>query len=851
LFIITGIIIILAAGAGLQFYSYYQQKAAPEVEKAVALPSVITSETLQGYVKSCIQKESSDLIKIMALNGGTLSLENYRYYAKDKYRYLCIQKDDSGKCISIIPTRQAMELELATVLQARLKYCIDLKSFEQQDFAVEEGDIEVKPKLRVDDVIIDVNYPFKLSKENQIFTVSQFSETISLPLGKLYELAVQIVNYELTNGLFDQDEWMLQHKSEILIEKHKPYPDIAYRLSKTVLPNNEQFVFNFAFQERDAVSEIGKILPENKNLGCCINSYDNTCFANSENSACSAINGNFVANKDCNCPGLVFYDYKTQASSCGDHDCRACVNGKNNGESWCEYDGPVGKGADYAGTRHYKKTCIDGIEYVEECADYRQEICVEQNVAGIGTKALCRANRWQDCSAQSNQKDCENQNNRDCLWLGYLHPDVKSYGLQRANKGCVPQVPPGFKFWQGQGANVCAVADEHRTCDGANCPSPWIDANAIFCNSLGDCGNKRNAADVISTRGYVNYNGVERAYTYMPDGLTKDTGNYALGLRLDALQMPALTGKEFANPGHTVADISKAQQDYIKEASSWDVNKFKLQYLTKGKIDAYIFAAAICSPWQAPSGGENCGLCNADPDKPCSEYKCRSLGATCKYSEQSGIGICSAVLAQDKNPPVLSFNERTLVNIAASPIILFGKYEGIELKPELKPDTKIILEIDTDKESQCRLNLLPENIEYAVPSSILQSYASFNSTEFVKEHFIVLNVPSQDKAYEGLNNLMKLFNKTDILQSYSIVSNYENELSKLGRELNYNTSANIEQAKAIIGTLNPEILREGSISLTGRQSKFFVKCNDANGNENIAYPVVFTIASESVNQTVS
>ncbi|MDP6583801.1 MAG: hypothetical protein QF535_04030, partial [Anaerolineales bacterium] len=52
-------------------------------------------------------------------------------------------------------------------------------------------------------------------------------------------------------------------------------------------------------------------------------------------------------------------------------------------------------------------------------------------------------------------------------------------------------------------------------------------------------------------------------------------------------------------------------------------------YLTyrKEKIQVVNFQ---CLPWEAPLGGEKCEECNADEFRPCSEYRCRSLGQACE-----------------------------------------------------------------------------------------------------------------------------------------------------------------------------------------------------------------------------
>ena len=37
-----------------------------------------------------------------------------------------------------------------------------------------------------------------------------------------------------------------------------------------------------------------------------------------------------------------------------------------------------------------------------------------------------------------------------------------------------------------------------------------------------------------------------------------------------------------------------------------------------------------CNTWKPPKGGDNCEACNENPWRPCTEYRCRSLGSTCE-----------------------------------------------------------------------------------------------------------------------------------------------------------------------------------------------------------------------------
>ena len=62
-----------------------------------------------------------------------------------------------------------------------------------------------------------------------------------------------------------------------------------------------------------------------------------------------------------------------------------------------------------------------------------------------------------------------------------------------------------------------------------------------------------------------------------------------------------------------------------------------------------------CKAWQAPSGGDDCEKCNGDPLKPCSEYRCGSLGAACVLiNEGSDDELCVDENPNDALPPVLS-----------------------------------------------------------------------------------------------------------------------------------------------------------------------------------------------------
>jgi len=185
---------------------------------------------------------------------------------------------------------------------------------------------------------------------------------------------------------------------------------------------------------------------------------------------------------------------------CADLNCYNTQNGKNyrHGESWCVFNDKENS----VGARYYKHICINGEEVLEQCADFKQQVCEESKI-GDFSQAACIVNRWQDCIFQNRTEDCENTDKRDCKWL---------------NGKCVPKIAPGLNFWGGQEATgvcnqankVCKITKEKSLISGTKESGPcadiksWLKAQLDYCSSLGDCGVKINwVGNPGTSKGYT------------------------------------------------------------------------------------------------------------------------------------------------------------------------------------------------------------------------------------------------------------------------------------------------------------------------------------------------------------
>jgi hypothetical protein len=187
------------------------------------------------------------------------------------------------------------------------------------------------------------------------------------------------------------------------------------------------------------------------------------------------------------------------------------------------------------GSKFYRYICSHGEVIVEPCSDFRQEECIENNVAGY-SEAACRVNRWQDCTSIFTKLDCENSDRRDCIWMdgieyvlmgGLANGSAIDKSSLSAAKGelkkiksgerelgaCVPKIAPGLKFWgteEGDNAEaqticsqanaICPVTYEKGLVGGdweciKNCEC-LDEANQLkrvqLCMAMGDCGPKVN-----------------------------------------------------------------------------------------------------------------------------------------------------------------------------------------------------------------------------------------------------------------------------------------------------------------------------------------------------------------------
>ena len=124
-----------------------------------------------------------------------------------------------------------------------------------------------------------------------------------------------------------------------------------------------------------------------------------------------------------------------------------------------------------------------------------------------------------------------------------------------------------------------------------------------------------------------------------------------------------------------------------------------------------------CMPWQPPTGGEDCEKCNkaplGGPMKPCSKYRCESLGTGCSLlNEGTGKDICAWLNKDDTNAPTIKpwdgvlTKDHSYQSVKPCPpgpgcwnIIRQGAQDGC-----IKAFTPLTFGIETNEPAQCKVD---------------------------------------------------------------------------------------------------------------------------------------------------
>ncbi len=462
------------------------------------------------------------------------------------------------------------------------------------------------------------------------------------------------------------------------------------------------------------------------------------------------------------------------------------------GDHWCVYDSKLGEGKDTVGSRHFKYYCLEGEVGIEPCADYRQEVCVghREEIDGDNrSSAQCMVNDWRNCLAYNDPDEYDEDEKEDfcerneyCYMFDvdvddYFHFDV-----------CMPKYPSGLDKTTEDGEEkaeeLCGIASQTCTmifqrklsvrldrfttkwecikncdCEDGDFTRQMND----FCKSLGDCGGYYNIVGEDDDAYYVSGRGSDGV------NLEEDYQNYTTPVKGEKIKVGDIIENftdfrvvlmEGLEPGH------ERYKDGAYRFRPWNVNRWErpiflvafVPYIGGALLGLYVVGMIIwellewglgigetrerdvrfrCYPWQAPAHGDDCHLCNDDL-KPCSQYRCESLGQACEFINEG----------TDDEKCIAHDNDHTPATISplheVSGIL---DYTEISNGFEIRDDGECIQEyetipvgIETSNLTQCKYGV-GENASVASYGKLKNMSGYFGGNSYLEEHSENITMP--------------------------------------------------------------------------------------------------------------
>ncbi|MBU4502494.1 MAG: hypothetical protein KKA79_07895 [Nanoarchaeota archaeon] len=214
------------------------------------------------------------------------------------------------------------------------------------------------------------------------------------------------------------------------------------------------------------------------------------------------------------------------------------------------------------------------------------------------------------------------------------------------------------------------------------------------------------------------------------------------------------------------AELSqKASEQALKEGSAKQsggsvigaVNTIMWLYTAYQIID--IFFADIkeetytmaCAPWVAQEGGSDCTKCNEDTEKPCSLYRCKSLGQSCYLVNQgTSDEECIDLNPNDVNSPIIEPWEDAIPTDYTITETTEEGNKGYKINEKIGPYDAIVLGITTNEPAQCKFTS-------TISTDFDEMVSYFGDAQYVYEHQINFVIPQELTTKEALRKTGEVY----------------------------------------------------------------------------------------------
>src|SRR3989344_108300 len=265
IFMIIGMLIVIG---GVVFF-YSTQKAAkpfePEI-KIVQEQIPVEFDPIKNYANDCAYSRGVEGLKIIGEQGGyisfadrTLNKEAFTitqnptesdavFFAKNSelkipyWWYMKSANNCKGDCKfaskrpDLRQTDNSIEKQLERYIDSKFRECLkNFEPFVEQGFKVSEaGKIKTDVTVAADDVIVLVEYPLNIERQDSKSKITQFLARVPVNLDKIYGLGTKITNLEIKHRYLEKHVLnLLVAFSGVDRQKLPPMSDMQFKFGSS------------------------------------------------------------------------------------------------------------------------------------------------------------------------------------------------------------------------------------------------------------------------------------------------------------------------------------------------------------------------------------------------------------------------------------------------------------------------------------------------------------------------------------------------------------------------------------------------------------------------------------------
>jgi len=159
---------------------------------------------IKNFVDSCIESEIEDAVYLIGEGGGYFfppgeSTEGgFTYYFYEDKNYF--------------PSKSKIEEQLTNAIAVNIAFCVN--NFEDfSSYNVEKGIIEIETEILEEEVVFDVNFPLKITLDEEIYNLKEFGEfKVPVRLGLIHNSIYNLIK----EGYYDGEHLCLDCFAELV-----------------------------------------------------------------------------------------------------------------------------------------------------------------------------------------------------------------------------------------------------------------------------------------------------------------------------------------------------------------------------------------------------------------------------------------------------------------------------------------------------------------------------------------------------------------------------------------------------------------------------------------------------------